>query len=202
MEERIIAKSKQYDIKRVCITILICFTLLSLIVFYAADAWHPFYLFDRYFETKNKDYLRWAQEDLAESIVCSCLIGGFTALISYWWLSKTEMIISDKRVYGRTVFGKRVDLPLDSVSAVGSRWPKGITVATSSGRIAFLMVKNRNELHACISKLLIERQNQAAAAQMTSGSSIVELEKYADLLQRGYITQEEYNAAKKQILGL
>ena len=64
----------------------------------------------------------------------------------YLWLRSYELTITDKRVYGHAAFGKRVDLPMDSVSAVGSRWPKGIAVATSSGRIAFLVIKNRDEI--------------------------------------------------------
>ena len=35
---------------------------------------------------------------------------------------------------------------------------KGITVGTSSGKISFMLMKNQGEIHALISKLLLERQ--------------------------------------------
>ena len=55
------------------------------------------------------------------------LVGGIFCLI----LKSMEIVVTDKRVYGKTYFGKTVDLPLDSVSSVGSKWKKGIAVATS-----------------------------------------------------------------------
>ena len=117
-------------------------------------------------------------------------------------------MVSDKRVYGKAAFGKRVDLPVDFVSAISSKWPKGITVATSSGKITFAMIKNRNEIHQCISDLLIERQSKAtptpanAIKQEIPQSNIEELKKYKELLDMGVISQEEFNAKKKQLLGL
>ena len=136
------------------------------------------------------------------AIIPSLLIG----LIVYWWLSKIELIITDRRAYGKTVFGKRVDLPIDSISAVGSKWPKGIAVATSSGRIGFLMIKNRDEIHKCVSDLLIERQSKPTTTttikQEVPQSDADELKKYKELLDSGIITQEEFNAKKKQLLGL
>lgn len=136
------------------------------------------------------------------AILPSLLIG----LIVYWWLSKIELIITDRRAYGKTVFGKRVDLPIDSISAVGSKWPKGIAVATSSGRIGFLMIKNRDEIHKCVSDLLIERQSKPTTTttikQEVPQSNADELKKYKELLDSGIITQEEFDAKKKQLLGL
>ena len=133
------------------------------------------------------------------------LVVGFVA---YFWLSKIELIVSDKRVYGTAAFGKRVDLPLDSVSAIGTGWPKGIAVATSSGKISFLAIKNCDDIHKVLSNLLIERQSKAPAPVQTtikqevSQSSADELKKFKELLDSGVITQEEFDAKKKQLLGL
>ena len=123
----------------------------------------------------------------------------------YFLFDKVELTVTDKRVYGRTAFGKRVDLPLDSVSAIGMGMFSSIAVTTSSGAIKFAMMKNRNDIHEIMSKLLVERQNKTA--QVTEkpasvGSNADELRKYKDLLDAGVITQEEFEAKKKQILGL
>ena len=131
-----------------------------------------------------------------------CIIGG----IFYIACAKISITVTDKRVYGTALWGKRVDLPLDAISAVGSKWPKGITVASSSGKIAFVMIKNRDEIHKCVSDLLIERQTKPTAAtaikQEAPKSDADELKKYKELLDSGIITQEEFDAKKKQLLGL
>lgn len=120
--------------------------------------------------------------------------------------SRNEIVITDKRVYGKTVFGKQVDLPLDSISAVGTSWLKGISVSTSSGRVSFSFIKNRNEIHKAVSDLLIARQEKERAGttikQEIQQSSADELKKYKELLDIGVISQEEFDAKKKQLLGL
>lgn len=131
----------------------------------------------------------------------------FIVLLIMGLVSKSNrLVITNKRVNGEALFRKRVELPLDSVSAVGSCWPSGISIATSSGKITFLMIKNRDEIHKCISDLLIERQNKSTVTttikQEAPKSDADELKKYKELLDSGIITQEEFDAKKKQLLGL
>ena len=62
------------------------------------------------------------------------------------------------------------------------------------------------EIHNCVSDLLIERQTKPTAAtaikQEAPKSDADELKKYKELLDSGIITQEEFDAKKKQLLGL
>lgn len=147
-----------------------------------------------------KDFVIWFP------IFCGAVFFGILGLVTYLWISKCEICVSDKRVFGKAAFGKHVDLPLDSISAVGSGWPRGIAVATSSGRVAFLGIKNYDEIHRCISNLLIERQSKATPVttikQEIPQSNADELKKYKDLLDSGVISQEEFDTKKKQLLGL
>ena len=117
-----------------------------------------------------------------------------------------ELVITDNRVYGKATFGKRVDLPLDSVSAVGTSILWGVDVGTSSGRIHFKLIKNKDEIHSMLSKLLIERQHKESqntvVENIISASNADELKKFKELLDSGVITQEEFDAKKKQLLGL
>lgn len=120
---------------------------------------------------------------------------------------KTEIVVSNKRVYGKTAFGKQVDLPFDSISAVGTGMFNGIAVSTSSGRIIFHCIRNRDEVKAAITELLMNRQNAHKAAapeikQEIHQSDADELKKFKELLDSGIITQEEFDAKKKQLLGL
>ena len=58
-------------------------------------------------------------------------------LLVLFMLAKVELAITSKRVYGRASFGCRVDLPLDSVTAIGTSFMKGIAITTASGSIKF-----------------------------------------------------------------
>ena len=125
------------------------------------------------------------------------------AIILVLSVTKCQIYVTDKRIYGTAAFGKRVDLPLDSVSAVGASIFKGISVATSSGKISFLAMQNRDDIHSALSNLLIERQAKTSAqADYITPSNADELKKYKELLDSGVITQEEFDTKKKQLLGL
>ena len=117
--------------------------------------------------------------------------------------------VTDKRIRGKVVSGKSVDLPVDSVSSVATKGKTSLLVATSSGSIAFRFLKNRDELHKCISDLIIQRQEQQRqngtvqkSSTADNGSNLHQLKELKELLDAGIITEEEFNQKKKQILDL
>ena len=132
-------------------------------------------------------------------------------LLRVQW-SNIKVTVTDKRVYGTAMWGKRVDLPLDSITAVGTGLFSSLAVTTASGAIKFAMLENRDELHKTISDLLIERQDKAPAQTVIvqkqepkaepQKDTAEELKKYKELLDSGIITEEEFTAKKKQLLGL
>lgn len=129
------------------------------------------------------------------------------AWVFYFIVSRSEISVTDKRVFGRSLFGKRVDLPMDAISAVGTSFLSGISVSTASGAIRFFCIKNNGEIHKAISDLLLERQSKPKAEATTikqeiPQSNAEELKKFKELLDSGIITQEEFDAKKKQLLGL
>ncbi len=131
------------------------------------------------------------------------LIFGVVSTIFFKAFASVEITITNKRVYGQVKFGNRLDLPIDSVSAISTIPLKGLGVSTSSGRISFVLIKNRDEVIKAISDLIVERQIKAPAVVETAKSdSADEIKKYKDLLDSGVITQEEFDAKKKQLLGL
>jgi|GEM_PF-1642806 len=136
----------------------------------------------------------------------STMILGAAFIIVFFATRGFQITVTDKRVYGKTKFGTRVDLPLDSISTVGIHGFSGILVATSSGNISFPLLKNCDEIHDVISNLIIERQTRSAYAIETkpkdSQSNAGELKELKELLDSGIITQEEFDAKKKQLLGL
>ena len=127
-------------------------------------------------------------------------------IVMMFYVNSCEICVTNKRIYGKASFGTRVDIPIDSVSAVGTiGWLKGISVASSSGAIKFLYIENSSEIHSAISKIIIARQKQGTNVTTNitqEQSSADELKKFKDLLDSGIITQEEFDAKKKQLLGL
>ena len=145
--------------------------------------------------------------DLEEAGLYGLIIGGSISaimIIFYFVTKEMKIVVTDKRVYGKTIFGKQVDLPLDSISAIAKSWFKGVAVSTSSGRIVFLLISNNEEIFKTISDLLIERQDKRAESTITTSTNNTaeELKQYKELLDSGVITQEEFDAKKKQVLGL
>ena len=128
--------------------------------------------------------------------------------VFYFWMSNCSLTITNKRVYGQAAFGKRVDLPFDMISATATGGFNSISVATSSGKISFWLLNNRNDVFDVISNLLIERQSKEKTITNTTikqeipQSNADELKKYKELLDMGVISQEEFDAKKKQLLNL
>ena len=118
----------------------------------------------------------------------------------FLYARKMKIIVTNKRVYGQTSFGRQVDLPFDSISAIGKGFLKGVAVATSSGKIRFILISNRDDIYKKISDLLITRQDKKQVENNTSTTE--ELKQYKELLDSGVITQEEFEAKKKQLLNL
>ena len=213
MDEKILIKSERFDVKKVvAIIIIIGFALpIGYVVFdvirYSED-------FNR-LAAKNYDWFDYSSpldmalsaDDALSYMFLLPVVFAIIAFIVYLAYSKIELIVTDKRVFGCATFGKRVDLPLDAISAIGTSSMKGIYVTTASGAIKFKFIMNREEIHSVISKLLVKRQSKPTATTTTvkqeiQQSNADELKKYKELLDSGVITQEEFDAKKKQLLGL
>ncbi len=211
MEEKVIIKSEVFDFtsirNRLWLIGIIPVLILALLTF---GFWSDYSTFKaEYYNSPYVSYAAIANKEgvflafLIITIICLLLdiLGG---LFIAHCFSKTAITVTDKRTYGTTAFGKRVDLPNDSISAIGICMFKGIAVATSSGKIKFLWIKNRDEIQKVISSILIERQGKGTTTikQEIPQSNADELRKFKELLDSGIISQEEFEAKKKQLLGV
>ena len=192
MQEIIIIKSKKQKI-----------LVLSIIMYLIGIICGGIYIKENFFEWTvfHETWFFWVGLLIAAPFI---LIGFFFALKQ----KKGEMTVTNLRVYGKSAFGKRVDLPMDSITSVGTCAFNGIAVATSSGYIRFRKIANRDEIHHELSKLLMNRQEKGKV-ELDSMNSLNEhnaihhaLMEYKELLDNGVITQEEFEAKKRQILGL
>ena len=184
--------------KKVILTYAVGFILLGLLSFvrhlslYNRNS-NKYY--DYYYGTIGHYNDFWAIPFVYVAIIC--LFIGLLCLLFFLMLKKTQIIITDKRVTGITHFGRKVDLPLDNISAVGSSWLKGVQVATSSGKISFLFIEKSDEVYELLRQLLIERQEKSQKIA-PSISNADELIKYKELLDNGTITKEEFEVLKQQ----
>lgn len=226
MNEKILAEGRinTRDLKRNVIIALVVLVIVSLSTFGMAGVYHIIenifeaeYPFPRYSAYDSRRYFNeWLENcPIGPWLKFSVYDGFYPALIvvpilgvvfiffllTYLYARKMHIVVSNKRVYGESVFGRKVDLPIDSISAIGKKWFKGIGVATSAGKIVFFGFKNRDEIYETVSNLLVKRQSSNQAMN-TSQSSADELSKYKKLLDDGVISQEEFNEKKKQLLDL
>lgn len=190
MEEKVLTKSEQYDVKRLFKWSVMIGVIVAIVVF-------------GFFIEDGNGY-----DEAILNGVAYIVLFAFGGWLPYMWLRSYELTITNKRIYGKVAWGKRVDLPVDSVSAT-AMVPlfKGVSVSTSSGKISFLVIKNADEIYTVMNNLLIERQQEKEKPTATTTISqqsdeADQLKKYKELLDGGVISQEEFDAKKKQLLGL
>lgn len=228
MEEKNIIKSEQYKTGKLALIIIILGLIITLIwtIAIISDGYNDYIETDPHHH--DKWCFRYGCETYDYDSALECGFGKYLksytkyftfiplfsfAIISaliYFGLNSYSLTITDKRIYGKTWFGKRVDLPVDSISATSSiALFKGVSVATSSGKISFLLIKNSDEVYKELNNLIINRQNKKEESkpieiikETQNLSNADELKKYKELLDMGIITQEEFDAKKKQLLGL
>ena len=137
--------------------------------------------------------------------VVSFLIGVPASIICFA-TKKCELYITDKNVRGKTYFGKEVVLPIYMVSSYSVRsFLSTIAIATSSGLTKFAFIENYVEIGNVLSTMINARQDNTMKNESKSESStsnMDDLVKLKTLLDQGIITQEEFDAKKKQLLGL
>ena len=138
-------------------------------------------------------------------IGCLCLLSGIVIGIIYLVNRKCEIQITENNVKGKTLLGKEVVLPLYMVSAYSTRkFLSMIAVATASGITKFSLIGNYKEIGEVLSKKINERQQntETSTKQTADNAAMDDILKLKSLLDSGIISQEEFEAKKKQLLGL
>ena len=141
MEEKILARSSGGGARKVGFALIALYVVFFLIS--GAVYKHPF-----------------SYGDIFEDIWYVYLIVLAVFVILYFYFAKMELVVTNKRIYGKAGFGIQVDLPMDSISSVRMGIFRNIVIGTSSGKIHFLFIDNRNEIHEEIINLLIARQQK------------------------------------------
>lgn len=120
-----------------------------------------------------------------------------------------EIAVTDKAVFGKIAHGKNVNIPLNQINAINRTFFNGFSI-TSIGNISnFYCIENCDEVIKTIAYLLtclrqnIDQIAQSAIANSETAAYCVaeRLKKIKELMDIGAITQEEFDAKKKEILG-
>jgi len=166
------------------------------------------------FQMDYRNAFAYASRDISYVLVSfflNCLLLSAVPILFgvllYFLFHSYELTVTNKRIFGKIILGKRVDLPVDSISAISTiAIFRGVSVSTSSGKISFLMLKNAADIYTVMNNLLIERQQAKSVAAPISAAPATDsadlLKKYKELLDSGAITKEEFETKKKQLLGL
>ena len=127
--------------------------------------------------------------------------------IVYKGYLKSTLTITEKNVIGRTLFGKKVTLPIYQITAysIRSLFSK-IIVSSPSGSTAFTLIENYEDIGNVLAKLINKRQEDTIAKSdvgtKNNSNNLEDLKKLKELLDNGIISQEEFETKKKQLLGI
>lgn len=126
------------------------------------------------------------------------------ALLFYAVYFNQELIVGDENIKGKAVKGKEINIPFAKMTSIKKSFLKGIVITTKGAeKIKFRFLKNQAEMIELISTKI---EDCSSVANGFSGkpaeSSADQLKKYKELFDCGAISEDEYEAQKKQILDL
>ena len=136
--------------------------------------------------------------------LAALFLGGLIHLITYFTARNNEITLTNYKITGTYNRKSSLNIPIDSVSSVlkGAMGSLCITCAGNKYNISY--VSNRDIFCSRLNELLNTRTQQALKEVHTINqqANYNEIEKLKQLLDNGIITQEEFDAKKKQLLGL
>lgn len=135
------------------------------------------------------------------------IFGVICVALSYYEYLKgfDEIRVTDKAVYWTNVkTGKQKILPFDQISTAVTE-NGNIAISSSSGTIRVVRCPDAVEVHSVISEQLsiIQTKQVVITKQPPQNTSEVEkIREYKKLLDDGIISEEEFEAKKRQLLDL
>lgn len=128
-------------------------------------------------------------------VVLACLIFAF-----YF---NQGLTITRSGITGKAVFGKTVELDFCQITSVKKSFLNGVLITTTGqDKIKFRLIKNQSELIEIIHKNISNVPLSSGSEKPSNENSADQLMQLKELLDSGIISQEEFDAKKKQLLGL
>ena len=92
--------------------------------------------------------------------------------VRLWSATKREIVVTDKRIRLLSFRGKRLDLPLDSISVIRTKIFKGLFIGTPAGLIKVSEVNDCDSVYDAILELIIARQQNKISATKKASLSV------------------------------
>lgn len=194
-DEKLIIKGEKQGIGAGSIGFIFA-TILGVVLF--SGACNRIYFYLTYFDSKL--YIAISVIIIAISVIIIVV-----SIIRLSYFENCTIFVTDKRVCGKTTFNKKFNFKIDYIKSA-SDIPRfhGVAVATSFGRFKIYYLKNSGDVYSSICRLLVNRQSEDTLKDIPRQqyNDLDYLVKLKKLLDDDIITQEEFDAKKKQVLGL
>ena len=124
-------------------------------------------------------------------------------LMALRFVKDSYLAVSSVGIVGTTMSGEKIKLSFGDIVQAEKSSFNGIIIKTKIRNFEFEFLKNRDEVNTVLNQLLMERRYASTSQEKAPATDNAdELKKYKELLDDGVITQEEFDAKKKQLLGL
>ena len=138
-------------------------------------------------------------------ILLTIFIGGIIHTAMYFSARNNCITLTNYKITG--VYNRHLSLniPIDSISSVSKGWRGSLCITCAGNQYDIMFVGNRDDFCSSLNELLNTRTQQALngiTPATNQQSNYGEIAKLKQLLDNGIITQEEFDAKKKQLLGL
>jgi hypothetical protein len=138
-------------------------------------------------------------------MLAAILGGGLLHAIIYYTSKNNEITLTNYKIIGTYRRNTSLNIPIDSISSVSKGAIGTLCITCAGNRYNISFVDNRDDFCAKLNELLNQRTQQTlrdSAIAYSQQSNFDEIAKLKQLLDNGAITQEEFDAKKKQLLGL
>lgn len=141
---------------------------------------------------------------LLTGVLLAILGGGAIHFILYITARNNELILTNYKITGTYNRHLSLNIPIDSISSVSKGWQGSLCITCAGNKYNISFVGNRDAFCSKLNSLLNDRTQQAIKGSLIvkQGSNFDEIAKLKQLLDNGVITQEEFEAKKKQLLDL
>lgn len=122
------------------------------------------------------------------------------AIYKFFQMKNCQIEVSNTMITGRESFGKNVHIPINTVASVNKGKFNSVIITSGGKKTVFWLLDGGSEIADYIAELI--SQNTTQSVPQIGKSDADELSKYKELLEKGVISQEEFDAKKKQLLGI
>ena len=142
---------------------------------------------------------------IVAGLLLAAFFGGPIHAILYFTSKNNEITLTNYKVIGTYRRNTSLNIPIDSISSVSKGTMGTLYITCPGNRYNMSFVDNRDDFCAKLNELLNQRTQQTlrdSAIDYSKQSNFDEIAKLKQLLDNGAITKEEFDAKKKQLLGL